>query len=159
LSPIPHLFYNADLLEIGGEEDLITGYIDDISIMVSGKVGENNARLAKIHKKAEEAQRHASIFVLDKYELLHFQPKSRRQSSRQQDSSRQDEETLHLELASSRTQSIVPATAARYLGVMLDPELNGKAHLKHIAESTEKSVNALAAISGSTWGLPMPKMR
>jgi hypothetical protein len=54
LSPILYLFYNADLLEIGGEEDLTTGYIDDISIMVSGKVGENNARLVEIHKKAEE---------------------------------------------------------------------------------------------------------
>jgi hypothetical protein len=65
----------------------------------------------------------------------------------------------HLQLADSRTQSIVPAMAARYLRVMLDPELNGKAYLKHIVDRIEKSVNALAAISGSTWGLPMLKLR
>jgi hypothetical protein len=73
LSLILYLFYNADLLEIKGEEDLITGYINDISIMVSRKVGENNAQLVEIHKKAEEwAQRHTLVFALDKYELLHF---------------------------------------------------------------------------------------
>ena len=54
LSLILYLFYNTDLLEIGGKGDLITGYINDISIIVSKKVGENNVQLAEIHKKAEE---------------------------------------------------------------------------------------------------------
>jgi hypothetical protein len=54
LSLILYLFYNVDLLEIRGEEDLITGYINDISIMVSRKVGENNVQLVEIYKKVEE---------------------------------------------------------------------------------------------------------
>ena len=36
LSPILYLFYNADLLEIGDEDSLITGYIDHTSILVVG---------------------------------------------------------------------------------------------------------------------------
>jgi len=74
LSPILYLFYNADLLEIGDPESLITGYIDDTSILVEGKNTEETcARLQELHAKAEIwAKKHASVFAPQKYELIHF---------------------------------------------------------------------------------------
>jgi hypothetical protein len=50
LSPILYLFYNADLLEIGMGDALVTGYIDDVAIMVEGgSTALNNSILALIH--------------------------------------------------------------------------------------------------------------
>ena len=74
LSPILYLFYDADLLEIGGDRDLVTGYIDDASILVEGDSTEQTCtQLKSLHQKAETwAQRHASVFAPQKYELLHF---------------------------------------------------------------------------------------
>jgi hypothetical protein len=64
-------------MEIGSEGDLVTGYIDDTSIMVNGTV-EENERLIVLHHKAEAwAKQHASVFAPAKYELVHFLPKKR----------------------------------------------------------------------------------
>ena len=59
ISPILYLFYNADLLDIDMDEDglrhgLVTGYIDDTSIMVNGRNTEETTKtLLILHEKAE----------------------------------------------------------------------------------------------------------
>jgi aromatic ring hydroxylase len=36
--------------------------------------------------------------------------------------------------------------------VILDAELNGMAHLKHVQAKVDKLIHALSAIAGLTWG-------
>jgi hypothetical protein len=53
LSPILYLFYNTDLLEIGIGDALVTGYIDDVAIMIKGgSIALNNSVLTTIYQKA-----------------------------------------------------------------------------------------------------------
>jgi retron-type reverse transcriptase len=68
LSPILYLF------EIGIGDALVTGYIDDVAIMIEGgSTALNNSILTTIHQKAARwAQMHASVFAPQKYELIHF---------------------------------------------------------------------------------------
>jgi hypothetical protein len=57
LSLILYLFYNADLLEIGSRLDLnmcTSGYINDVAILVSSRITEENyRRLKQVHAKCE----------------------------------------------------------------------------------------------------------
>ncbi len=144
LSPILYLFYSADLLEIGRSKELVTGYIDDTSFMVEGSTTEvTAARLELLHMKADDwARKHASVFAPNKYELIHFIHKG--------DHKRIKDRGRTVDLGSNRV--IAPTTHARYLGVILDEQLNGIKHMEHVKGRVEKSIQALKAISGSTWG-------
>jgi exonuclease III/ribonuclease HI len=148
LSPILYLFYNVDLLEIGIGDTLVTGYIDDTSIMVeSGSTALNNNILRVIHQKAARwAKTHASVFAPQKYELIHF--------IHRRDTKRFKDKMLDLTIEVEGSRQVVEAKrSARYLGVWLDSELSGKAHLEQVVQRATKSIEALAAITGSTWGI------
>ena len=60
ISPILYLFYNADLLDIAIDKDglrhgLVTGYINNISIIVNGRTTEEITKtLAMLHERAEK---------------------------------------------------------------------------------------------------------
>ena len=51
-----------------------------------------------------------------------------------------------------RDQVVEAKQNARYLGVWLDSELCGKAHLDKAVARATKSIMALSTITGSTWG-------
>lgn len=124
---------------------LVTGYIDDVAIMIEGgSTALNNSVLTAIHQKAAGwAEMHASVFAPQKYELIHFI--HRRDQKRFKD--RMLDLTLHI---GGRSQVVKAKQNARYLGVWLNSELNRKAHLdKAVAQGT-KSIGALSAITGST---------
>ena len=77
LSLILYLFYNADLLNINNRSDLqavTASWIDDVGFTVSGVSTEANCQvLQTLHVEAETwAHRHALVFALSKYELIHF---------------------------------------------------------------------------------------
>lgn len=116
LSPILYLFYNADLLDIGDPEDIITGYIDDTSILVTGKTKADTATsLATIHRRAAEwAKKTGSVFAPHKYVLIHF-AKNRADT--------EAEAPLVLPEV-----TIQPSPAAKLLGVVLDKQLTGLHH-------------------------------
>jgi ribonuclease HI len=141
------LFYNADLLEIGIGDALVTGYIDDVAIIIEGgSTALNNSVLTIIHQKALDwAEKHASVFAPQKYELIHFI--HRRDQRRIKDGML--DLTLHIR---GRSQVVEAKQNARYLGVWLDSELSGKAHLDKAVARAIKSIGALSAITGSTWG-------
>jgi hypothetical protein len=147
LSPILYLFYNADLLEIGIGGALVTGYIDDVAIMIEGgSTALNNSVLTAIDQKAaRRAQMHASVFAPQKYELIHF--------IHRRDTMKFKDKMLGLTLRIGDHDQVVEAKQnALYLGVWLDSELSGKAHLDKAVARATKSIQALSAITGSTWG-------
>jgi hypothetical protein len=57
--------------------------------------------------------------------------------------------TLHI---GDHGQVVEAKQNARYLGVWLDSELSGKVHLDKAVARATKSIQALSAITGSTWG-------
>lgn len=69
LSPILYLFYNAHLIDelhaAAAGKALVTGYIDDICILVWSKSARDNYELLeRLHQVADAwASRHASRFV------------------------------------------------------------------------------------------------
>lgn len=78
LSPILYLFYNADLIDQIHEaypgKAMVTGYIDDICILVWSRAAAANCRrLEQIHKIVEQCEtQHASEFAPAKYGLIHL---------------------------------------------------------------------------------------
>lgn len=154
LSPILYLFYNADLIELGRSSELVTGYIDDTSFLVEGSTTESTTRrLEVLHCKADEwARQHASVFAYQKYELVHFVHKNDRRKIGNRDC------PVDLGPKDGKERVIAPTTHARYLGVILDSELNSMEHLEHIRSRVLKSIQALRSISGSTWGVTREQM-
>ena len=132
--------------EDGLRHSLVTGYIDNTSIIVNGRnTQETTKTLSMLHKRAEKwVYRYASVFAPQKYKLIHFiQPKKRAL----------EEECKHplvLILKDRRTQTIQPITKARYLGVILNNKLMGKAHLDYIMERSISQLACLSGIAGST---------
>lgn len=152
LSPILYLFYNADLLEIEGwtiEKALIMGYVDDTGMLVGGESTEANCkRLAELHAKAEEwAIKHPSSFAPAKYELIHFVHKLDKKKITNL------ERPVNMTMRNGATHSFQPTKSAWYLGIILDAELNWLSHLEHITKRVSQLVQAMQAISGSTWGV------
>ena len=154
LSPILYLFYNADLLEIGRSQDLVTGYIDDTALLVTANTVElATAKLQLLHERCDLwARRHASVFAHQKYELLHFVHQGDRRKIKDK------QRPLDLGFKDGKERIIQPTNKARYLGVILDDKLSGTPHIAHIKESVTKSIQALQSISGSTWGVSMDHM-
>ena len=75
ISPLLYLFYNADLIEACKKDETeAVGYIDDVSVLVTGPSAQHNCKQLKgIHREAEEwARKHGSQFAPAKYELVHF---------------------------------------------------------------------------------------
>ena len=83
LSPILYLFYNADLIDQIHEaypgKAMVTGYIDDICVLVWSRAAVANCRrLEQIHKIAEQWEtQHASKFAPAKYGLIYLWQKVR----------------------------------------------------------------------------------
>ncbi len=75
LPSILYLFYNWDLLDDFAKERVdAQGYIDDITLIATGKsIKSNSQKLAKVHNQVCENWRvkHGSEFGLPKYQLIH----------------------------------------------------------------------------------------
>ena len=65
LSPILWLLYNYKALQVAGDEALVTGYIDDTCILVTGDTAlENSAKLSEIHERMVDwAKKHGAVFA------------------------------------------------------------------------------------------------
>lgn len=179
LSPILWLFYNADLLDEilkgvvvrdsgsdgnggdGGTTELpcnypvgeisTTAWVDDTGILVIGKSAADNCRvLERVHGNAADwATRYGCVFAPEKYEVIHFDTSmmARIRSAA----------TLHtpplkecLQLPGVAPKA--PTGRLRHLGVWFDPALLWDHHIEAVTTKVSKSIQALKAISGSTWG-------
>jgi hypothetical protein len=74
---ILYLFYNVDLLKMCNKLEMNTRffeYVDDVNILIYEKsIKENCRNFVKMHKFCERwTIRHEFVFVLIKYELIHF---------------------------------------------------------------------------------------
>ena len=156
LSPILYLFYNADLIDwihtAYPGRAMVTGYIDDICILVwSRSAIANCQRLERIHRIAEqwEAQ-HASRFAPAKYGLIHFWRNLRGVAKPV------DETDVPIRV---RGVEIRPVSVLRYLGIQLDQHLTGIKQIEHCRVKAAEMTAALCSIAGSTWGITLAHLR
>ena len=156
LSPILWLLYNYKALQVAGDEALVTGYIDDTCILVTGATAQaNSTKLGQIHQKMEDwALKHGAVFAPQKYELVHFFPKLWNASDEEINATVQ----IHRKGLTRVTQEVHPSPSARYLGVWLDSELTGEAHLDQAIAKANQQKEALRSIAGPAWGVPIPEM-
>lgn len=150
LSPILYLFYNADLIDsiraAAPGRVLVTGYIDDICILVwSFSAAENCRLLARLHQKAEVwARRHASVFAAAKYGLIYMWKKGV--------GARKTSTPTDTPLVLNGVE-IKPTSSLRYLGIELDENLTGRAQVDRCRKKGATLVAALRSIAGMTWGV------
>ena len=156
LSPILWLLYNHKALQVAGDEALVTGYIDDTCILVTGaSTRENSAKLSQIHEKMVDwASKHGAVFAPQKYELLHFFRKPRKAPEEETSATVQ----IQTKGLTRVTQEVHPSLSARYLGVWLDSGLTGEAHLDQAITKAHQQREALRSIAGPAWGVSIPEM-
>ncbi len=126
LSPILWLLYNHKALKVAEDEEaLVTGYIDDTCILVTGDdTRTNSTQLDRIHSRLGGwVKQHGAVFVPQKYELIHFYWQPKEVSEEQQEAS----VTIHTE---TTTQEIGPVGSARYLGIWIDSRLTTRHTLR-----------------------------
>jgi ribonuclease HI len=150
ISPILYSFYNADIADICRDKGhLAPTYIDDVSVLVRGPTAHPNCdSLRELHKDIQQwADRHASQFGLEKYNLIHFWPQSRAVSKEPVG----NDLTTPLVLEGGHT--IHPKPSAKLLGVILDSRLDWKAHLQMLEAKASSRLMGLAGCVGSKWGV------
>ena len=147
LCPILWSFYSADLLEECETKEQVstTGWVDDTSILSTGKtLDENSANLEEAHEEAEDwATRHGVTFSINKYQLIHFAPPYWEESKRGQ-------------LTRAITVDgvmVKPSRTAKYLGVILDSHLNWDAHCRLATQKAARATTAISALGMSTYGI------
>ncbi|KAL3418443.1 zinc knuckle [Phlyctema vagabunda] len=113
LSPILYLYYNADLIDLGNQEahTMAVGYIDDIAIIRWGRTTSETCNgLERTMQEANVwARKHASVFAVEKFQLIHH---IRKQQILGSDRGVQIGDT-----------QVTATPSIKYLGLTLDPGL------------------------------------
>ena len=146
MSPLLYMYYNADLLDVPGRNELGLGFIDDIAYGVQGQTGEEN--VTKLQGMLEEAEqwreKHGARFETTKYVLVHFTKR------------RAAETTTSIRVANTIIQ---PSQEAKYLGVIFDKQLRFKLHIQHATKKGSKFSHAMSRITKTTWGTSYQQTR
>ena len=148
ISPILYLFYNADLIESNDNTEAF-GWVDDVAYLTVGQSMEDNCReLEEVYRQrsAPWARRHASIFDVKKFQMMHFWMKP---------------SNANLEQPSIRLGEIdiPPQEALKYLGLIFDSNLAWKHHLSEVEGKATKRLAVLNSLAKSTWGLNVEELR
>lgn len=135
LSPLAFIFYNSNLLEVADPNprkgELSLGFIDDVALAARGKSYEEaNSKLKKMMEKEggalEWSKEHNAEFELDKTALICL---SRKRI--------QDPADRHKTIPAPRPpivlgdHTIQPSASSKFLGVIIDENLNFKEHAAH----------------------------
>jgi hypothetical protein len=113
------------------------GYIDDVSVLVTGPSAQHNCKqLKSTYRKAEDwARKHSLQFAPTKYELVHFT----------RDPNINSIHTLRL------PNAIIKASpSCRYLGIEMDTKLRWDHYREKVVARATKRLSALLALASST---------
>lgn len=138
LSPILYIFFNADLVEEGIDENKgAMGFVDDYTRWTVGDTVEENLETlqnAVVPRALEWASRSGATFEGDKTTLIHFIP-----------TRRQKDVIRPMQALRVNGASVGPSDTVKILGVMLDSELNFKEQRRQSSE--ERMVLRVGVIS------------
>lgn len=156
MSPILYLFYNANLLE-GCTNPAIDssalGSIDDIGTAITGDTPEEKCRQVEhLHENQAlpRAKKHASVFNLDKYVLMHFhRGKAAITSDEEPEAEEESPPNDDISVKLSGTM-IRPKSRGKYRGVMLNDRLSWKQHIEYIDKKATSHLAVLGSLASST---------
>jgi hypothetical protein len=144
LSIVLYQFYNADLLDIpkGKNEDALAYMDDTIMVATVATFAEAHVSLASMMSReggvSEWSKTHNSLLEYTKLALIDF---AHRSSSKTRSA---------LQLPQ---RQITPSSSTKYLGVIVDQNLNWKAQQAHAVEKGTKWAAQIRRLTRSTWGL------
>jgi hypothetical protein len=152
--------------------------VDDVAILVESESCHTNVHtLEKVLRKADLwAKRHAARFAPDKFEFIHFTNSKLEdiQDDIQDDIQGDIQNNTHTDISEIETAYpqgndrmpvkindlwIQPTQSAKYLGVWLDKRLDFNVHRQKLLAKANGSLEALRAMTGSTWGASLMAMR
>ncbi|KAJ5667634.1 hypothetical protein N7507_003498 [Penicillium longicatenatum] len=172
ISPILFLLFNTPLIKGcylrkgDGATSQGYGWVDDAAVIVESESYARNVEiLDEVLQKADIwAKRHAAKFAPDKFELIHFtNPRAGEEVSIPSQST-QPTDIYDIIIPDPGTdqlpvRDIQPSPHAKYLGIWLDKELNFNSHRQKLIGKANASLEALQALTGSTWGATLSAMR
>jgi ribonuclease HI len=145
LSMILYQFYNADLVEIPNENggETAIAYVDDAIISAAASTFEETHEILKDMMTKEGgavnwAKTHNSPFEFNKLALIDFAHSSRKL----------DRPPLALP-----NITINPSSHTKYLGIMLDQNLNWQKQLAYVQEKGSKWAAQIRRAARPSWGL------
>jgi hypothetical protein len=149
-SSILYLFYNVDLLKMCNRLETNTKfleYVDDVNILIYEKsIDENCRNLEKTHKLCQRwAIRHEFVFVLIKYELIHFIKNSKKFNM-----------MITIKIDSNKIQSRIDI---RVLDVQIDTGLKQDSHVRNIQKKMTKQIMIFTKLSIFIWKTIFRKTR
>jgi hypothetical protein len=140
LSAVAYLFYNTDLLEIakGGRGESVIGFVDDTNLLAEGDDLQSAlAKLTDMMTRAGGAQEwardHNCTFALDKFGLMGFTRKHRRDPTMAKKTRPLPRPTVRI-----GRHIIQPTTRHKVLGVPIDQELCFKEHVNYTLQKGNK---------------------
>lgn len=143
LSPLLYLLYNNSLLEIPDNyaHSISLGFVNDVALLTAAPdVTELTQKVQVMaDNQIQWAARHGTIFDTDKTKWMIFTPKAITETPKIQFGDREDLEPVH---------------ETRWLGVMVNENLNFKKHREAVLAKGLKRANFLTSLSNTRWGIP-----
>ena len=144
LSMALYQFYNADLLEVPmGNEESAIAYVDDAILIATAKdFHEAHERILDMMTRKdgaiEWAEKHNSRFEFSKLALIDFAHHSKK---------------LPRPALTLPNATIEPTTKTKYLGVILDQNLNWKEQLAYVTGKGSTWAAQIRRLARPSWGL------
>lgn len=120
-------------------------YVNDVCIIITGKSAkENIKKLTEVHEQAALwKKRHASVFNVKKYKLVHFERSY----------------SLATLIFPELAEFIEFSETVTYLGIMFDWNLSWDGQLKQIKNKTMIRLAAISSLTGSICGIGIKELR
>lgn len=157
---ILYIIYNADMMEIPqGRDEAAVGYVDDIALLAEGNsLEETTERLKDMMERPggglDWARTHNSRFEMAKVAIVHFSRCSAKAADGTRTKRRTNAPTLTLQ-----GTDIKSCETYKYLGILIDAELNWKRQAEHAATKGIKWVALFSRLSRTKSGINAGLMR
>lgn len=143
LSPLLYLLYNNSLLALTDTHSTseILGFVDDVVLMTAAvNQPELGSKIQKIaDKQLDWARRHGAIFDVKKSKWMVFTL---------------GEVAPDLHIRFGERHHLKPVLETKWLGVVIDNQLNFKWHRSEVIAKGTKRANFLSSLSNTKWGIP-----
>jgi hypothetical protein len=161
LSMLLYILYNADLLQITGDENKedSLGFVDDIALIAIGKdFNETTRRLANMMTKEEGglqwSKEHNSKFEASKSVILHATRRTQKDPEDDHTQIPLDRPTLTLQ-----GQEIKEVQSFKYLGMQIDAQLRWKEQTQRVAANATKWILQYRRLTRPSMGVSNKLMR
>ena len=150
VSSILYLFFNANLLNVceqSKRKTTVIEFVDDVNVLTYSTNTEKNCR---IFEKLHEIftiwfRRHEVIFFSTKYELIHFNKRSKKFNMQT--------------MINLKKLQLISKTNIRILKLQINTKLKWKSHVKKLQNKMTNQTLTLTKLIAFTWKITFNKIR